>query len=104
MSDSGEPDLERDAPKEDDLRAAVPSVALRGEEAAAYGRALLMDATSTGNIDDAMRVALGHSGPTSKSIGAHGPHPPYSAAPPDDQEAGADDHHRTTEQRASDDT
>lgn len=34
------------------------SGSLYGEEAAAYGRALLMEATGADNVDDAVRVAL----------------------------------------------
>ncbi len=55
------------APGEDSVPGTVPEEALRGEEAAELGRALLMQATGTNNVDDANRVALRHHEPDSQA-------------------------------------
>lgn len=60
MSASGTSNEEGRASGADDVPETIQDEALQGEEAAEFGRALVMRATGTDNIVDANRIALSH--------------------------------------------
>ena len=76
MSASGTSDPGKPASSPDDVPETVPGEVLQGEKAAEFGRALLMQATGTDNINDANRVALSHREPAGETGSPDGPRPP----------------------------